>query len=163
MRSLKEHLRTLILPRLALMLLRLLWWSWKIELIEPPLMKFYLKEKKPFLLAHWHGDELALLHLTSHYRIATITSTSKDGDLMTWIISQLGGTSSRGSSTRGGVTALRGLLKLLKSGNYNSSVAVDGPKGPIYKVKPGIFEIARLTAAPIFLGRGECRPLLYFS
>jgi lysophospholipid acyltransferase (LPLAT)-like uncharacterized protein len=93
---------------------------------------------------------VALLHLVHRYHLATITSTSKDGDLMTWIISKLGGVSSRGSSTRGGVTALKGLLRLLKSGRFNSSVAVDGPKGPIYKVKPGIFEISRLAQTPIY-------------
>lgn len=113
-------------------------------------MQQLLMENKPFLLAHWHGDELVLLHLVKRYKIATMTSTSKDGELMTWVINKLGGTSSRGSSTRGGSTALRGLIKLIKFGGYNSSVAVDGPKGPLHKVKPGIFEISRLTQTPIF-------------
>lgn len=109
-----------------------------------------IKLKRPFLLAHWHGDEVILLPLVKRYRLATMTSTSSDGDLMTWIVAKLGGTSSRGSSTRGGVNALRGLIRLIKYEKHNSSVAVDGPRGPIYKVKPGIFEISRLTGAPIY-------------
>lgn len=146
----KSFIKKKILPHLTLFILKLLWWSWSIELIEPPELLLLLKEKKPFLLAHWHGDEIILLPLVKRYRLATITSTSKDGELMTWIVSKLGGVSSRGSSTRGGVTALRGLIKFMKKQNYNSSLAVDGPKGPIYKVKPGIFEISRLANAPIF-------------
>lgn len=113
-------------------------------------MRALLKERKPILLAHWHGDEIALLHLVSRYHLATITSTSKDGELMTKIIHRLGGVTTRGSSTRGGIAALKGLIRLLKSGRHNSSFAVDGPKGPIYKVKPGIFEVSRLVGAPIF-------------
>lgn len=113
-------------------------------------MKGRLKEKKPFLLAHWHGDEAILLPMIARYKLATITSTSKDGELMNTIVHKLGGVTSRGSSTRGGVGALKGLLRLIKNENYSSSFAVDGPKGPIYKVKPGIFEVSRLTTTPIF-------------
>lgn len=124
--------------------------SWRITLVEPPEMTSFLVNKKPFLLAHWHGDEIVLMHLINRYNLATITSYSADGELMTRIISKFGGVSSRGSSTRGGASALRGLLRLLKSGKYNSSIAVDGPKGPRCKVKPGIFEISRLVNLPIF-------------
>lgn len=119
-------------------------------IVEADELKRRLDNKETFLLAHWHGDEVILLPMVKRYRLATITSTSKDGELMTWIISKLGGAASRGSSTRGGVGALRGLLRILKSGEFNCSIAVDGPKGPVYKVKPGIFEISRLTHAPIF-------------
>lgn len=113
-------------------------------------MQKLLKERSPILLAHWHGDEIALLHLIKRYRLATITSTSKDGELMNWVIEKLGGVTSRGSSTRGGISALKGLLRLIKTQGRNSSFAVDGPKGPIYKVKPGIFEVSRIVKAPIF-------------
>lgn len=146
----KAFFRSYILPYLTLILLRLLWWSWRVTLIEPPEMTTHLKNKKPFLMAHWHGDEAVLLSLVKRYRLATMTSTSKDGELMTWILSKLGGTTSRGSSTRGGVNALRGLIRLIKNNKLNSSLAVDGPRGPIYKAKPGIFEISRLTGTSIF-------------
>lgn len=76
-------------------------------------------------------------------------STSKDGELMARLVRLLGGKTSRGSSTRGGVSALRGILRLVKAG-YRPSVAVDGPKGPIHKVKPGIFELAKILQLPIY-------------
>lgn len=146
----KHFFRKYILPHLAFSILRFFWWSWRITLVEPAEMQKSLKDMSPFILAHWHGDEIALLHLIERYRLATMTSTSKDGELMTWIVSKLGGASSRGSSTRGAVSALKGLLRLLKNGGYNCSIAVDGPKGPIHKVKPGIFEVSRIVQAPIY-------------
>lgn len=109
----------------------------------------FLKDKQPLVLAHWHGDEVVLIYLVSRYKIATITSTSKDGEMMNLVIKLLGGRTSRGSSTRGGVNALKGLLRLVKDG-HNCSFAVDGPKGPIHIVKPGVFEVSRLMAGPIF-------------
>lgn len=123
--------------------------TWKLKVEDPPELTSRLKNREPFILAHWHGDELALASLLGRYRLATIVSTSKDGDIMSVFSRLMGTKSSRGSSTRGGIGALKGLLRLMKEG-CNCSFAVDGPKGPIYKVKPGVFETSKLAQAPIF-------------
>ena len=125
-------------------------------------MKEALKNKTPFLLAHWHGDELALLKLASRYSIATMTSTSKDGELMNYVLQKLGAKTSRGSSTRGGISALKGLIRLMKDGS-NATMAVDGPKGPLHQVKPGVFELSRLSKAPIFVGGVACKNKIVFK
>lgn len=141
--------KKLILKNLVWFFYRTLYATWRVQIIEPPELSELKKNNKSFILAHWHGDELAVLFLVKHFGLATMTSTSKDGELINHVIHKFGGKTSRGSSTRGGVSALKGLIKLCKNGNP-TSVAVDGPKGPIYKVKPGVFEISRLTGAPIF-------------
>lgn len=140
---------------------RTLSWTWRVRLIEPDSLLQDLKDRKPFVLAHWHGDELVLLSIITRYRLATIASTSKDGELMATILKWLGVKLSRGSSTRGGVQALKGLLKLVKDG-YNCSFAVDGPKGPIYKVKPGVFELSRTISAPIYAAGVYCDRAIHF-
>lgn len=141
--------RKYILPLLIFWVYRLLVWSWRITVIEAPELQAFRKSGKPWVFAHWHGHELALVHLVHRYKLATMTSTSKDGQLIDSVIKRFGGATSKGSSTRGGVSALKGLIRLMKAG-HPSSVAVDGPKGPIYKVKPGVFELSRMTKAPIF-------------
>ena len=77
-----------------------------------------------------------------------MTSTSVDGQLIDYVIRKLGGATAKGSSTRGGSNALRGLVSagLMEEG-YRASMAVDGPKGPIYQVKPGVFELSKLAGA----------------
>lgn len=137
------------------MFYKCLYFTWRIEIKEPEAMKLAIKEKSPFILAHWHGDELALIHLFSRYKLATMTSTSKDGELVDTIVRWFGGATSRGSSTRGGVGALKGLIRLMQKG-YNASIAVDGPKGPIYKVKPGIFELSKISGCPIYWSGVYC-------
>lgn len=128
---------------------RLLWLTCRIKVVESPEFKADLKGKKPIILAHWHGDELALLSTITTYKLCTMTSLSKDGELVTQLVRRLGGQSSRGSSSRGAVAALKGIIRQVKQGNV-CSMAVDGPRGPIYKVKPGIFEIAKLSKATIY-------------
>lgn len=129
--------------------------TWKIEFIEPDSMKQAIANKQSMILAHWHGDEMGLMHIGRRYNLATIVSTSKDGEIMNKVLALTGVPTSRGSSTRGGVGALKGLISLMKKG-YSCSFAVDGPKGPIYVAKPGVFEVARILQAPIFCAGVAC-------
>lgn len=135
--------------------------TWKIELIEPESMKQRLARREPFIMAHWHGDELVLVQLFGVHPISTIVSTSKDGEIMNKLIEIFGGATSRGSSTRGGIAALKGLIRLVRDG-WNCSFAVDGPKGPIYKVKPGIFEVAKILRVPIYWSGATCDRAFHF-
>lgn len=136
--------------------------TWRIEVREPEELKLYLKQRKSFILAHWHGDESVLFGLIPRYRLVTITSQSKDGSMMTAMLKLQRCKTSRGSSTRGGVGALKGLLRYTKQG-YNCSYAVDGPKGPIYKAKPGVFETSRIMSAPIFVAGVACERKYVFK
>lgn len=135
-------------PHLLFAFYKLLQWSWRIQIVEVCEVQELTKENKSFVIAHWHGDELGILHLLKPYRVACIISTSKDGDIMNRAVQLLGGKTVRGSSTRQGTRALKGIIRLKKEG-FRPSVAVDGPKGPIYKVKPGVLQISRLTNLPI--------------
>lgn len=125
-------------------------WSctWRTEIVEHPDTAALRDHSDRRVFAHWHGDELAIVQLVGRYRIATMTSTSRDGQLMDRVIRLLGGATCRGSSTRGGVGALKSLVRLCRSG-YNASMAVDGPRGPIHRVKPGVFHLARLARGTI--------------
>lgn len=123
--------------------------TWRVQIHEPEEMSNHVKKRQPLVFGHWHGDEVALIYMVGRYKIATITSTSKDGEMMNTVIHLLGGVTTRGSSTRGAINALKGLVRIVRDQKRNSSFAVDGPKGPIHVVKPGIFEFSRLTQAPI--------------
>jgi len=122
--------------------------SWRIELIESPELKADLENNRMAVLTHWHGDELGIIYLTKRYRASAMTSTSKDGAIINGFLNLIGVKTSRGSSTRGGVSGLKGLLRLAKQG-YRPSFAVDGPKGPYHKVKPGALEVAKLLSCHI--------------
>ncbi len=136
-------------------------WTWRLENIEPAALQEQMKKNKACILAHWHGDEIALLQFFSIYKVATIVSTSKDGEMMNRLVIWMGGATSRGSSTRGGVGALKGLFRLIQSG-WNCSFAVDGPKGPIYRAKPGVFEVSKRMEIPIYTVGVHCDRAFHF-
>jgi lysophospholipid acyltransferase (LPLAT)-like uncharacterized protein len=92
------------------------------------------------------------------YRIVTIVSKSQDGEIMNTFLKLNGGQTVRGSSSRGGAEALRSLVTQAKKCKLNVSFAVDGPKGPIYEVKPGVFQFQRLLklSSPIYAAGIAC-------
>jgi lysophospholipid acyltransferase (LPLAT)-like uncharacterized protein len=123
--------------------------TWRYRLHQPQSLIDRLAKGEPTIFAFWHGDEVAAISFTQFFKLATLTSTSKDGELMTQILKYLRVPVARGSSTRGGLSALKGIVRLAKEG-YIASVAVDGPKGPYHEPKPGVFEISRILNAPIY-------------
>jgi lysophospholipid acyltransferase (LPLAT)-like uncharacterized protein len=102
----------------------------------------------PHIFAHWHGDELLLIGAFKGRGLAVMSSWSRDGSLMTRVLTRLGYRVSRGSSTRGGGAGLKGLVDAIKEG-ADAGLAVDGPRGPLHEVKPGILKRAQLTGSVI--------------
>ena len=85
--------------------------------------------------------------------MATLASLSKEGEMITQILKRLGYKVARGSSTRGGIRALVGIKRYMKSG-YDAAFTVDGPKGPKYSVKPGVIIAAKQNDGviiPVFM------------
>ncbi|MFO1219504.1 MAG: DUF374 domain-containing protein [Burkholderiaceae bacterium] len=148
-------MRERVLGFLAWLGYRLLSLTWRITIREPDSLRDVLRERRPFLLAHWHGDELALLHIVRRYRIATLSSQSRDGRIMARLLHRLGAVTCAGSSSRGGAGGFKALIRLLRDG-HNGSFAVDGPRGPIYKVKPGVLEMSRVLGCPIYYPTIRC-------
>lgn len=154
-------LKQRILPVLIFYVFRAWSWTWRYRCVESAELKRLRDARFPVVFAHWHGDELGMLPLAGSYRIATMTSTSQDGSLIDYALHRFGARTSRGSSTRGGVRALIGLIRLMRQG-FNATVAVDGPKGPLHQVKPGVFELATHANARIVpMALAASRPYVF--
>jgi lysophospholipid acyltransferase (LPLAT)-like uncharacterized protein len=103
----------------------------------------------PHLGAIWHRDGLIAAWWFRDLGITIPVSRSGDGDLVTPIVVSLGYSEPpRGSSSRGGAAALRGLVRHIRGG-ATAAILVDGPRGPAQESKIGIISLARLTGTPI--------------
>jgi lysophospholipid acyltransferase (LPLAT)-like uncharacterized protein len=105
--------------------------------------KFYYdlekREAHPenIIFACFHQDDLSLLPRFSKSGIYILISNSKDGQILASAVEHMGYRTVRGSSHRGAVGALFAIMKKVGEG-HKVTIAVDGPRGPIYKVKDGI-------------------------
>ncbi len=77
-----------------------------------------------------------------------MVSRSFDGEYIARTIEKLGFVAVRGSSSRGGATALLGLKDQLEQGNL-VVFTIDGPRGPKYVAKPGPVLLSRATGFPM--------------
>jgi lysophospholipid acyltransferase (LPLAT)-like uncharacterized protein len=78
-----------------------------------------------------------------------LISRHRDGELISRTVRHFGMETVRGSSTRGGIVGIKGLVRALQKG-YDVAIAPDGPRGPRCKVQPGVIQLAKLSGRPIF-------------
>lgn len=102
------------------------------------------KTGKGIIFAVWHCFFYSFVSTHKYMNISTIVSQSKDGDLGAFLLSKLGFISVRGSSSRGGIKALLQTKNYIDRG-YDAVIAVDGPLGPRFDVKPGAIYLAKLS------------------
>ena len=109
----------------------------------------------PYVYAFWHESILLPAYLYGRPDIAILSSHHADGQLMAGIAGRLGFTVVRGSTTRGGVEAVRGLLRA----DCHLALTPDGPRGPRRRVKPGVVYLASRLGRPVVpFGVGFDRP-----
>ena len=101
-----------------------------------------------YIIALWHAHLLLGPHAKYRRPISVIISQSKDGEYIARVFDWYGVESARGSSTRGGSMALRGMIREAREGK-NIAFTPDGPKGPPRIAKDGVVLAARATGLPI--------------
>jgi hypothetical protein len=143
-------------------LLRGLGATWRVEVLgrDPRIAAGPVAPPRAHLAALLHQSLVvsAWLFRDSGYCVAV--SRSRDGSLVSATLRALGyADPARGSSSRGGSSALLGLLGQLESGT-TVAVLVDGPRGPAGVAKPGIAALARHSATPIQPVALAARPAL---
>jgi lysophospholipid acyltransferase (LPLAT)-like uncharacterized protein len=110
-----------------------------------------LADGYPFIFVTWHGRLLYLFHFYRWTRSRDCTflvSRSRDGELISRIAQCFSVEPTRGSSSRGGARGLLEIVSKVQRG-YIAGVTPDGPRGPRYRVQPGVITIAQKTGAPI--------------
>ncbi|MBU0952228.1 MAG: lysophospholipid acyltransferase family protein [Elusimicrobia bacterium] len=133
----------------AYLLMKLIGHTCKIKFVNEDIVKKEKEKSKGVIYAFWHGRQFLLIFSHRFRDICIMTSFSRDGELQTNIIKKLGYKPVRGShNKRGAIEGTLDMIKLAKEGN-NIAFAVDGPKGPVFKVKDGVLFIARKINRPI--------------
>lgn len=105
-------------------------------------------ENENFIFALWHAHQCATYAISNRSNLCSLISRSTDGDIITASAGRVGIRAIRGSSKRGGASAALKLIDEAKKG-VSLVIAVDGPRGPKFKAKLGIIEIARKSGVPI--------------
>lgn len=111
----------------------------------------YLQKGGSILLCGWHQQIFPTLAYFDRFREfspSLMISQSNDGDIGAGICRRAGWRPIRGSSSKGGLKALKRMIRELRSSRLAGHV-VDGPRGPAGNVKPGTITLAIAARAVI--------------
>ena len=144
---------------LGWLLVRFLRWSIGLTLRKrivagEDLLRSLQDETRPVILSFWHdrtffAADFIRTQLTRHVSMTLMTSHSRDGSLVSKLVEGWGVTVIRGSSSKGGVTALRGMVRAVKKTKTSPIMVPDGPRGPKYQFKGGPATLSQLTGIPV--------------
>ncbi|MBN1359941.1 MAG: lysophospholipid acyltransferase family protein [Sedimentisphaerales bacterium] len=104
------------------------------------------------IFTFWHSRLFFLSYFYVRYthgrKLSILVSLSRDGDYGAALVRKLKLDAVRGSTSRGGQKAVRGLAAKIAEGN-NVAITPDGPRGPALRVSEGVIKLAQITGARI--------------
>lgn len=105
----------------------------------------------------WHEYILFPLYLRGNNNLTMLLSRHRDTDVLSRTAYHMGFEFVRGSTSRGGMAALRELVR--RSRNMNLTITPDGPRGPRRRLAQGPIYLASKLGLPIVaMGFGYDRP-----
>lgn len=107
-----------------------------------------------FIYSVWHDELMLSLFAKKHKIVAAITSQHQDGTYLANVLELMGVTPIRGSSSKGGIEALRNAMTVAKERHI--VVTPDGPRGPRHVMKDGLVFLSSKTGNPVVPLSFEC-------
>jgi lysophospholipid acyltransferase (LPLAT)-like uncharacterized protein len=110
-------------------------------------------ERPAAILVFWH-NRLFLMspfyyrYCRSHAALAMI-SRSRDGQFISHVVAWFKIQSARGSTSRHGSAAALAAVHAARDQKLDIVITPDGPRGPRYRVQPGVLRLAQATGRPI--------------
>jgi lysophospholipid acyltransferase (LPLAT)-like uncharacterized protein len=135
-------------------LIRFMWWTYRFEIRGDGGLGDLAAQGKPMVLAFWHGDLFIMPWYLSRLTdrgvgVTYLVSPSMDGEYAVKLLNVIGGRTVRGSATRSGTKAIRGLYRVIVKHRGSPVVTADGPRGPYHRCKKGAVVLAQLTDAKV--------------
>jgi lysophospholipid acyltransferase (LPLAT)-like uncharacterized protein len=140
-----------VVGTLLFVVLRVLGWTTRKSFVGPGAAELFARfdAAEPSILAFWHGRMVMMPFAYRGPGACIMNSRHRDGQLISRAIHLLGIEVVRGSSTRGWVGGMKGLLAAHARGR-DLVIVPDGPRGPRCRAKSGAVQLARATGAPIY-------------
>lgn len=138
-----------ILPYIGYHFVRILSATYRVRDIGDYVEKKIFRRGQVPIYASWHQRFFpGFVIFAKRKPIAIMISKSNDGDMAARVAEMAGWRPVRGSSSRGGKRAMYEMAKLGLKG-YKLGHIVDGPRGPLGVIKPGLLKIAQFSGMPI--------------
>ena len=148
LKSFKKKLVVSFGPWLAYRVIRILGWTMRFEVVNPQIQKSFVEKGIPYIAAFWH-DRLLMMPLAYQGKKSSfLVSPHRDGLIVGRALKRFGLNPIFGSSSRGGSSALKEMIRAIRNGS-DMGIVPDGPRGPRHRLQSGVIELAKRTGNPI--------------
>jgi len=130
------------------LLVRLLARTWRYEVAGFENVQRARESGGPLVFVTWHSRLLPVIHHRRNEGMALLISRHRDGGYLADLCETWGYRTIRGSTQRGGVGGLLGLIRYLRTGTEVGTTP-DGPRGPAEQLKAGIVVAAQHAEARV--------------
>jgi lysophospholipid acyltransferase (LPLAT)-like uncharacterized protein len=125
--------------------------TFRVRTVNDAPWREYLQKGGCLLFPCWHQQVFPTLAYIRNFRDLSpplMISLSNDGDIGAGIVRRVGWTPVRGSSSKGGMKALKRMIREIRRARMAGHI-VDGPRGPAGVIKPGTISLALAARAAI--------------
>ncbi|QDT30388.1 hypothetical protein Enr10x_57540 [Gimesia panareensis] len=131
-----------LVNKLIVFILRMITKTTRFEFVDDSLARCPFAEtgSERFLYSVWHDSVVAPIFGASGHQTVALISQHRDADTIEEMLKAAGLGAIRGSTSRGGASAVKKLLK--QAEGKHVVITPDGPRGPHHKMKPGIIFLA---------------------
>lgn len=144
----RDKMFLFLLPKIVLIINWLVGVSCKKHWYGLDYLQKLKQENQPWIYSIWHNNVLMSPWLLRNNNTGIMVSNSKEGEVIAKVVLALKNQPFRGSTSRGGLKALHGLIKYIKLG-HNGAITPDGPRGPKYVLQGGAITLAQKSGAPL--------------
>lgn len=100
------------------------------------------------IIVLWHGRQLMVPFAYKGKKPYALISMHSDGEIISRVMPYFGFASIRGSTSRGGMKALKAMIQTGREGN-DLVITPDGPRGPKQALQAGVVTLAKKTGMPV--------------
>ncbi len=106
---------------------------------------------KNVLFAVWHQATFVMFYIYRNKGACVVTTPEIKGKVLGKVAEWMGYINITLPLDSDKFDAARGFAKMLKTirAGHDAVIAVDGPKGPLYDIKPGVYFLSEKAAVPI--------------
>lgn len=148
LKRLKKKLVEWFGPWLAYHVIRVLGRTMRLEVVNPHIQQQFVKNGIPGIGVFWHDRLLMMPFAYEGKNLSFLVSPHRDGQVVGRALKKFGFIPILGSSTRGGASAIKSMMRAIRNGS-DIAIVPDGPRGPRHRLQFGVIELARRTGAPI--------------
>jgi len=137
-----------LIPALYVWLTSLLFMTCRIKTHGQEYRDQLESKKVPIIASFWHYTIFYVFYYLRNDSAVVMVSASKDGEYINRVAGKLGFVTVRGSRKKGGMQAIKSLIRSMRDGR-NAGIVADGSQGPARVVQAGTIILSSRAGVPI--------------